>query len=135
MTTLNRTDSLLSNDDPLKCHVVIVMSKGTLATRHGPRAVANFAKKEASVALAVAKLLAKLLEFPPADFPGSLRGQVGICVVNKAYNIGNYDIDVWIALRWLDPDFSVILTATPVPWSAEKLNAILAVLQDPELDC
>lgn len=127
-------DALLTNDNPLKAHVVVVMSKGTLASRHGPRAVVDFGRAERQSRSSYDKSLLRTLSAPPSWFPYSLQGQVGIAVIDEAHNIGGEGADAWVAIRWLRASFHCLLTATPVVWAGDKLTALLMVLQDPALD-
>ncbi|KAL5121933.1 hypothetical protein ACEQ8H_000149 [Pleosporales sp. CAS-2024a] len=57
----------------------------------------------------------------------SQRGEARDCavfllVIDESHNIGAYETMVWTALRWVQADFYLLLTATPVPWDAFKFS-------------
>ncbi|KAJ6200263.1 hypothetical protein J3E72DRAFT_371450 [Bipolaris maydis] len=123
--TLTQSHPLLE-DSVLKAHTLIIVTKGTLAHRHG--------KTDGGLSGVVASSSARAMEDTPAFLPECLAGHVGVVVIDEGHTKGGRHVNAWKAARWLQPNFCVTLTATPVPWSLEKASGIISMLQDEAVD-
>ena len=127
-------NELFNKNNMLKSHVIIVISKGTLTARYSLTAAADSSTRKTGMSSAVAKSASKYLDRPPISFLAALNKHVSVVVINEGHNIRGFEVNVQIALRWLNALFYIVLTATPLLQGADKFSAILSILQDLDVE-
>ena len=85
---------IFDDNNVVKAATIVIVSKGTLAARHGPGAAADHARDHLSQNRVTAKSGLSLLPRAPSDWERSLEGHVDVVIIDEAHNIGKRNTDV-----------------------------------------
>lgn len=70
----------------------------------------------------------------PPDCPYNLSGKVGLVLIDECQVARNLESTYSHAIRSLDGQFSLLLTATPVPWAVTGFAGLLKLMSDDHLE-
>jgi hypothetical protein len=130
---LSQDSKLFDPANPLTRHILFVTTYETFAARHGPNAAAQYMVKASRGRITLDSARVSLVnDNLPSGWLGNLDGLVGLIVQDECQRQQNYNSQSSTAVRWANPVFNVLLTATPVPWAASSFAGLLAFLDDPE---
>ncbi|KAI9035722.1 putative DNA repair helicase rad5 [Aspergillus affinis] len=105
---------------PQAHHAVVITSYQTLAQRHGPAEYKSWAEEYGNGSL--------------AEWPKSLRGLFDTMVADEAHTLRNPDTAQWTAARWIHPEWTILVTATPIFNSYNDMAGLLPFLLPPKND-
>ncbi|RAL01276.1 putative DNA repair helicase rad5,16 [Aspergillus ibericus CBS 121593] len=121
---LRKTDTIF-NGSPINARTVIITSYQTFAHRHGPTAVRAW-YSEATI-----ELCPDEIPCPPAKFPFSLTGCFGDVILDEAHILRNPETSQSRAVQWLEADFHLLVTATPIYNSRKDILGYVPLLFQP----
>lgn len=130
-----RINAKLTKDHPLfsgqredNANAIILTSYQTFAGRHGPAALRAWRRSNAGPGRSVDK---SLWTVPDRGWPNDLRGCFRAVFLDEAHIAKNEESHMNIAVRWIDCDFNVLTTATPLHSSLYDFTGFY-VLSNPE---
>lgn len=104
---LQRSHEIFSDkeDKEGNARTVLLTTPQTLKSRHGPKGLAQWRKDNDTYGPR---------DEPPSDWPAHLEGLVRNVIIDEAHVIKKPTSDTSLALQWLDGEFHVFITGTPL---------------------
>lgn len=106
-----------------KC--VVITAYQSWALRHGPSAITDWRVSKLRMKVASARLIQDKID---PSWPGYLGGCFEQVILDEAHLVKNSNSNQACAVAWLDADFHVCLTATPIYNSLEDFSGFLPLL-------
>lgn len=121
---------LFDVDNELVCQTIVVVSYNVLARRNGSTSLADYLTKQRKFkAPEVQTLQWEAEKFP--EWPDSIRRKFRYVVVDEAQTTKGVQSHSTYAIRWLEPVYTLLITATPIPWKHTDIIGLLAIIGDP----
>ncbi|KAI9774717.1 MAG: hypothetical protein M1839_001678 [Geoglossum umbratile] len=118
-------------DDERIAKAIILTTYKTMARRHGPALLSK--TRKAKINLADTEQVAELNSqwtVPELAWDRDLQGCIGHLILDEAHAIkGGYASNAYIALKWLNAEYTTCLTATVMPNTSADFGGILGLLQ------
>lgn len=108
---LTRNHAFFNGDDK-NASVIILTTPRTLAQRHGPSALENWRRNNRYSERQI-KALSETPELPRGTWPRDLHSCFRYVLVDEATSVKNVHSQSHLAVKYLNPDFTILATGTP----------------------
>jgi hypothetical protein len=119
------TDHAIFDGQPKRNWTIILSSYPTLAQRHGPSAQSGW--REKTQKLCPQEIEDKRLVLDPA-WPKSLGGLFRTTILDEAHQLRNLSSLQAITVSWLNAEFNLLLTATPLFNRVEDFKGLMPLI-------
>ncbi|KAI9872234.1 MAG: hypothetical protein M1830_001879 [Pleopsidium flavum] len=126
-----KKNSFLFSGSPDNAQSLIITSYGTLAARHGVKA--QFHWRTVSGQWNAVNATRKNKEYDNI-WPSGLGQLFNTVVLDEAHSIKNEDTDINTAVSWLDSDFHLFLSATPLLAGSKDFGGFLKIIEPHDAD-
>ena len=127
--TMSRQYEIFSGREA-NASTIVVCSYQTWNERHGPKGFRKWLKKQHPTRLFTKKELNELDVQLDPQWPGNLSRCFDIAALDEAHELKSLRAKASYAVSWLDADFHIMVTATPIPNGVYDFQGYMSFIEN-----